>query len=85
MDTKHGSMVFIEDFRLFRSIENKRIDIWNICGKVKPPESVFNPPKMIVLHGNVPVYLRNNWRDFARENEIYLYDLEERGMLRLKL
>lgn len=83
--TKHGSMIFIDDYRLFSSVENEFIDLWNICGKIKPPNKVFVPPKMIVLHGNVPKYLRKNWEEFAIQNKVYLYDIEERGMLRLKL
>ena len=83
--TKHGSMIFIDDYRLFSSVENEFIDLWNICGKIKPPNKVFVPPKMIVLHGNVPKYLRKNWEEFAIQNKVYLYDIEVRGMLRLKM
>lgn len=85
IETKMGNMVFIEDYRMFKSIANEKIDLWNVCGKIRPPNQVFIPPKMIVLHGNVPKYLRSKWVEFAAENKVYLYDIEERGMLRLKL
>lgn len=78
-----GAMWHVDQGRI--NPDNNRYALcWSIAQKVLPPENYEALPKLIILHANMPTFIKEKWSDFAMKNQIQIYDVKEQGMLKMR-
>lgn len=84
LQTTHGSLLLADPNPYFQ-FPDFYTDCWSIAGNISPPNYAPNPPRIIILHGNIYASTKRKWENFAQKNEVFIYDVHTQGMLKMKL